>query len=559
MRQEKYDAIVVGSGATGGFAAKELTERGLKVLVLEAGGHIPEALFEQAGGGFAGIGSTARIKAGLTGQHKQARATFYSPDKSFLFVNDREHPYTSPESFFLWLRGKQVGGRFLAWGRVALRMSDYNFKAFSHEGAGFDWPISYADVAPYYGQVESFLGVVGNDEGIDYCPAGTYVRPAGLSTLEKEFKDRAEARWSSRKAMAWRYVRKEATPVDRQGRRTTSPLAAAAATGNLTLIANAPVARVDTDARTGKATGVTYIDATTKERHEVQANVVVLCASTIESIRLLLNSAGGQHPHGLGNSSGLVGRYFMDQSLSLIFGKSPKRCGGEVVDGTSPADDHGGIYFPRFQNLDGNVTHPGFKGGFNIQGVIGRPMVPPDVPSVFGLTGHGEMLPNVENRVSLHGSRTDRLGVPIPEIRVRMRENELAMLKAQVETQKELIKEAGLGIDFAISALGIDPDSPFMPNSPWLERMLFRMTYKQSVSVGAAIHECGGARMGSDPKTSVLNARNQLWDAPNVFVTDSSCFVTNGTCGPTLTTMALTVRACEYIASEYGKTPELHA
>lgn len=558
MTQDFCDVIVIGSGATGGFAAKELTERGLKVLLLEAGGPLPEEKFELAArANFASIGSFARIKAGIAGQHKQALTSFFTPEKSFLFVNDWEHPYESSQDFYLWLRGKHVGGRFLVWGRVALRMSDYTFKFRSHEGTGFDWPISYADIAPYYEKVERFLGVVGNDDGIAYCPSGSYVRPAGLSRAELHFKQAIEARWSDARAMAWRYVCKEATPLDAERNRTTSPLAAAFSTGNLALRVHSPVERINTDPRTGKATGVTYIDKATGARHEARANVVMLCASTIESIRLLLNSAGARHPNGLGNSAGLVGRYFMDQMLTLGFGTAPGFKGGELVDGTTPADNHGGIYIPRFKQL----RHPGeagYAGGFNLQGIIGRPMVPQHMDSVFGLTGHGEILPHEENCIRL-AARRDRLGVPIPAVHIRLRENDLKLLRDQVQTQKDMMREAGLKPDFLISPLGIDPDSPLMPNGRWHERLLFRLAYKRSVAVGGAIHECGGARMGSDPKSSVLNSMNQVWDAPNVFVTDSSCFVTNGTCGPTLTTMALTVRACEHIASEYGHSPELRA
>lgn len=556
MKQDQFDAIVVGSGATGGFAAKELTERGLNVLVLEAGGPLPEEKFELAAKAqFAAIGSWARVKAGMNGQHKQALTSFYSAEKAFLFVNDNEHPYESPQDFYLWLRGKQVGGRFLAWGRVGLRMSDYTFKFKSHEGVGFDWPIGYADIAPYYEKVEQFLGMRGNDDGIDYCPAGSYAQPAGLSKAEQKFKAVVEVQWPGAKAMAWRYVRKEATPVDAQRNRTTTPLQAAAATGRLTLKSHSPVERVNTDARTGKATGVTYIDKATGQRHTVQANVVMLCASTIESIRLLLNSKGEKHSQGLGNSSGLVGRYFMDQMLTLGFGTVPGFKGGELVDATSPADNHGGLYIPRFKQLQ-KPGELGYAGGFNLQGIVGRPMLPPHMDSVFGLTGHGEILPHADNHVRL-APRKDRLGVPIPSVSIRLRENDRKLLADQVDTQMAMMKAAGLSIDFLISPLGLKTDGPFMPNAKWYERLMFRLAYKRSVAVGGAIHECGGARMGSDPRTSVLNPMNAVWDAPNVFVTDSSCFVTNGTCGPTLTTMALTVRACEHIAAEYGHSPDL--
>lgn len=549
---KKYDAIVVGSGATGGFAAKELSEKGLKTLVLEAGPYLDEEKFQKATGRFSSVGSVSRIKAGLSGHHKQARASFYSDDKAFLFVNDWHHPYTSSEDFFLFLRGKNVGGRFLSWGRVALRMSDYAFKTKTKEGIGMDWPVSYDELTPYYEKVEGFLGLIGGEDNIPFVPNGKYIKIAGLSTLEREFKKTVESKWPDRKVMAWRYVKKEATPQDANHKRISSPLAAGMATGNLEIRANAMVAKVNTDPVSGRATGVTYVDAESKKQFTVEADVVVLCASTVETIRLMLNSAGGKHPNGLGNSSGVLGKYFMDQVPSWIFGTVPGRFGGELVDADNPKDNHGGIYLPRFQNLDA-VTHPGFKGGFNIQGIVGRPMVPPGMESVFGLMGHGEMLPYKENYVSLHHSRKDRWGIPIPNINIKMYENEINLLKAQVQTQKELVAEAGYKVDFAISPLGISKEYDLLPNVPWYERLLFKLNYKKSVALGAAIHECGGARMGDNPGDSVLNGYNQCWDAPNVFVTDSSCFPTNGSCGPTLTTMALTVRACEYIVREFGQ------
>ena len=543
----KYDAIVVGSGATGGIAAKELSERGLKTLVLEASPFLAEEKFQKSGGNFSSIGSTSRIKAGLTGHHKQARASFYSEDKAFLFVNDWDHPYTSSKDFFLFLRGKNVGGRFLSWGRVALRMSDYAFKTKTKEGVGEDWPISYSELVPYYEKVEEFLGIIGGEDNIPFVPNGKYIKTAGLSSAEKEFKQTIETKWPDRKVMAWRYVKKEATPEDKNHNRITSPLAAGLATGNLEIRANAIVSKVNTDPQTGRATGVTYIDAESKQEHTVEAGAVMICASTIETIRLMLNSAGGKHPNGLGNSSGTLGKYFMDQVPSWIFGSVPHRFGGELVDADTPKDNHGGIYIPRFQNLD-TSNYPNFKGGFNIQGIVGRPMVPQHMNSVFGLMGHGEMLPYKENYVSLHRSRKDKWGIPIPNINIRMYENEINLLKAQVQTQKEIVAENGYKVDFAISPLGISQEYDLLPNVPWYERLLFKLNYKKSVALGAAIHECGGARMGDSSKDSVLNGNNQVWDAPNVFVTDSACFPTNGSCGPTLTTMALTMRACEYIA-----------
>jgi choline dehydrogenase-like flavoprotein len=553
----KYDAIVVGSGATGGFAAKELAERGLETLVLEAGPALDEVLFHK-GAGMKAIGSISRVRAAIMGQHIQARASFFSPDKRFLFVNDWKNPYTCPpDDFYLWIRGRNVGGRFLSWGRVALRMSDYDFKAASRDGIGEDWPICYDDLAPHYERVERFLGIVGTADGIPNLPDGKYVGRAGLGRVETRFKQAVESRWPARKVVPWRYVAAQATPADATGaKRTTSPLAAAAKTGRMELRANAIVRQIIIDPASGKATGVSYVDAVTKQLRSVSANVVVICASTIESVRLLLNSACAKHPNGVGNSSGLLGRYFMDQIPCLVFGSVPGSDGFELVDGTSPADNHGGMYIPRFQNLE-RRDYPAFARGFNIQGIAGRAPVGAGQPALFGFMGQGEMLPYYENRVSVSASKKDAWGIPVPHIELSMRDNERNMLRCQLDAIKEMVTAAGWSMDFAASLLGLDDPHNVLPNATWFERFMFRRSFRKSMALGAAIHECGGARMGEDPAKSVLNSYNQCWDAKNVFVTDSSCFVTNGTCGPTLTTMALTMRACEYIAQEYGKTSEL--
>jgi choline dehydrogenase-like flavoprotein len=554
---KKYDAIVVGSGATGGFAAKELAERGLETLVLEAGPALDEALFHKRAG-MKAIGSMSRVRAALAGQHIQARASFFSPDKRFLFVNDWKNPYTCPpDDFYLWIRGRNVGGRFLSWGRVALRMSDYDFKAASRDGIGEDWPICYDDLVPYYDQVEKFLGIVGTTDGIRNLPDGKYLAKAGLGRVEKRFKETIEARWPERKVVPWRYVAAGATPADQtNAKRTTSPLAAAAKTGRMELRPNAIVRQIIIDPASGKASGVSYVDAETKQVRSVSANVVVLCASTIESVRLLLNSACAKHPNGVGNSSGLLGRYFMDQTPCLVFGSVPGSDGFELVDGTSAADNHGGMYIPRFQNLD-RRDYPAFARGFNVQGIAGRAPVAAGHPAMFGFMGQGEMLPYHDNRVTVSPHRKDAWGIPVPHIELSMKANERNMLRAQLDAIKEMVSAAGWSIDFAASLLGLDDPDKVLPKATWFERFMFRRSFRKSMALGAAIHECGGARMGSDPAKSVLNSYNQCWDAKNVFVTDSSCFVSNGTCGPTLTTMALTTRACEYIAQEYGKTSEL--
>ncbi len=477
---------------------------------------------------------------------------FFNEDISFLFVNDRENPYScEPGTSYLWVRGRQLGGRFLSFGRVLPRMSDYDFKAASRDGVGEDWPISYADLAPYYERVEEFLGVVGEESDIANAPNGKFIAKAGLTRWEREFKRTVESRWPERKVTPWRYLAARAyrdhVPIT---------ILAAKETGRLEIRTESVVNRVLIDKQTGRASGVAYIDARTKKTAEVTADVVVLCASTIETIRLLQNSACERHPAGVGNSSGVLGRYFMDQCWALAFGAVPGQSGWEMVDegyGDSVSRNPGGIYIPRFQNLE-RVTHPQFKRGFNIQGAIGRFHVPDGAPPLYGFTAQGEMLPQFDNRVTVNRSRKDAWGIPIAHIRCVPGENELKMLQTEMQVLKELVQANGYAIEFAGSYLGLDDPDNLMPHADWLTRYMFRRSYKTTLGMGASIHECGGARMGTDPGKSVLNGYNQMWDASNLFVTDSSCFASNGTCGPTLTTMALTVRACEYIARELGRS-----
>jgi choline dehydrogenase-like flavoprotein len=331
------------------------------------------------------------------------------------------------------------------------------------------------------------------------------------------------------------------------------PILAAKATGRLTIRTDAIVKKITVDPITGKATGVEFIDRVTKETHTVSAKVVVLCASAIESIRLLLNSACSQHPNGIGNSSGLLGRYFMDQCPSMVFGRVPNSKGWELDDSTPPDPFYGptgGIYIPRFQNLD-TITHPKFARGFGIQGTVGRMYVPEDRPSKLGLMGFGEALPNPENRVTLNPKRKDRWGIPIPHIQVSLTQNEHELLRAQTDAIKEMILNSGFEVEFAGSTLGLESSKGAFPEEDPFSRFMFRMNFQQSMNMGAAIHECGGVRMGADPKSSVLNSYNQCWDVKNLFVTDGSSFTSSGTVGPTLTIMAITSRACEFIAQEY--------
>lgn len=550
LSKKHFDALVVGSGASGSIAVKELTERGLEVLLLEAGRDITEADFvpmPPSAPKPMTINLVGRGKAMLKGQYVQSRRAMFKEQTSPFLVNDVKQPYSTKDGDFLWIRGQQLGGRLHSYGRVLLRASDHEFKGASMGRFGEDWPFSYKDLEPYYDRIEEFLGIYGTTEHIDSLPDGHYRGPSLLNTAEKEFKKTVEAKFGDRKVIPWRYAAPNL-------HRVPLGIVAARATGRLTTRTDAVVSRVNVSRKTGKAEGVTFVDRITKKEHTVTTDVVVLCASAIESVRLLLNSATDSHPNGLGNSSGLLGKYFMDQTPSLMFGDDPKHPGHEV-ENPAPEDPYypavGGVYIPQWENVD-RVTNKHFHHGWAVQGTIGRMPVPAGHPGTVGLMAFGEMPAYKENAVTLHKWRKDAWGIPIPQIRLAVTENERELMRAQVKGLRSMANAAGYKVNFAGSPLGLDSFKVW-PNADPISRAAFILAFKKSVSMGAAIHECGGARMGSDPKTSVLNEFNQSWDVPNIFVTDASSYVTNGAVGPTLTIMALTARACEYIANQHAE------
>ncbi|MGH7271070.1 MAG: GMC oxidoreductase, partial [Polyangiaceae bacterium] len=530
-----YDALVVGSGATGSIAVKELTERGLEVLLLEAGRDITPEDFTPPAHAWPhplGVDLMPRIRVGLRGQHVQARRASFKEAFAPLLVNDRENPYTTPRGrYYLWIRGRLLGGRLHTYSRMLLRMSEYDF-------AGGDtrevWPISYADVEPWYDRIEEFFGLYGNSDGLKQIPDGKYIGPAFLTKPELHFKHAVEERWPDRSVVSWRYTapNPERVPLG---------ILAAQKTGRLTVRTDAVVKQISVDEKSGRAAGAVFVDRLTKQEHRVSADVVVLCASAIESLRLLLNSASPKHPTGLANSSGLLGQYFMDQMQSLTYGSSRTYVGWEN-DETTPPDPFyspaGGVYVPRFHNLE-TRTRPDLVTGFSFQAQMGRMPVPDGNAAMFGLMGYGEMLPRRENRITVNHRRKDKWGIPAAHIDVRLTADERTLLGEQVRAAREMLDHADFDVSFAGSALGLDSRDVFQDADP-ISRLMFRLNFKKSMALGAAIHECGGARMGSDPKTSVLNEFNQSWDVPNLFVTDGSCYVTNGQVGPTLTIMALT-------------------
>ena len=547
----RFDAVVIGSGAGGSVAVKELTERGLDVLLLEAGRDLTDADFTPPlpkAPRPLGMDLDLRAKAMLAGQLRQARRSFFSETSNRFLVNDRENPYSAPlGSPYLWIRGRILGGRLNTYGRVLQRMSDVDFKAASRDGRGNDWPISYADLEPWYERVEEFTGVYGNKDGLTHPPDGRYVGPAMLTDVEEEFRDKVAERWPERKVIAWRYA------APNLGRVPVG-IAAARQTGRLTTRTDAVVQRITIDERTRLADGAVFIDRLTKREHRVFADVVVLCASTIESIRVMLNSACNRYPNGLGNSNGLLGRYFMDQTISLAFCSVPQFPGYSKADTLPPADPFypptGGILIPRYENM-GPEPERDFARGISFQGAGGRFPVPDNYPTSFGLGGVGEMLPRYENRISLNGRRKDKWGVPTAHIRCQLGDNDYILVNHQLRALREMTQHVGYQVNFIGSVVGLDSNKVWPEYDP-VRRFIFRRVIRMSLTMGAAIHECGGARMGNDPRMSVVNGVNQAWDVPNLFVPDGASFVSNSTVGPALTIMALSARAAAFIADAHA-------
>lgn len=558
-----YDAIVVGSGATGGWAAKELCEKGMRVIVLEAGRKLdPMKDFTEHKWPYEMPYRGTVDQQLLLRKRQSIQSKCYACNEygHKFFVDDVDNPYTTPEGKpFDWIRGRQVGGRTIMWGRQSYRLSDYEFKAASRDGYGEDWPFSYAELAPYYDRVESFVGISGSAEGLEQLPDGKFLPPMKLTCGEWMLKTAVEKKWRDRRITIGRSA---ILTEKHQGRAachycghcergcTTasyfsspgSTLPAAAKTGRLTLRPNAVAHHIIVDTRTGKAKGVAFIDRVSKKAQEVYGKVVVLCASTIESTRLLLNSATRQHPEGLGNSSGALGHYLMDHTYSVsVTGLVPAAAKYPYNFDDGRAN---GIYIPKFRNV-GNDRQKDFLRGYGIQASVGRTMLPTtlqtipgfgkqfkrqvrdtEAPPSFWIGAFGEMLPRRENRVTINRDKKDAWGIPVAHIDCQYSDNERAMAKDQIATMEEMVTEAG----FQITAMNPHLAAP-----------------------GLCIHEVGTARMGNDAKTSVLNPFNQSWDVKNLFVTDGACFVSQGCQNPTLTMMAITARACDYIIDQSKK------
>jgi choline dehydrogenase-like flavoprotein len=551
--QQTYDAVVVGSGATGGWAAKQLTEAGLKVALLEAGRAVSPKEFTEHMPAYKlkyrdhspEIVRTRPIQ-------KQCYACMeYNYE---WFVNDLENPYsTPPDKPFTWQRLRVLGGRSLVWGRQSYRLSDNDFKAASRDGYGDDWPIGYAELAPYYDLVEKYVGITGAAEGNEMLPDGQFLPPMKMSCGEILLRDRVKAKFGhtvtiGRAAVLTQVHNGRAAchycgPCER-GCSTfsyfSSPFTTvkdAVKSGNCTLITNAVVSHVDMDNGNNKARGVTYVDRLTRQVKEVRGKAVILCAQALESTRILLNSSTREYPNGLANSSGALGRYLMDHVVGA--GASGHLADFKTLPNANEPQRPNGIYIPRFRNTPWSKKSKflrgyGYQGGagaefnFSAEG-YGASLKKSVKEGVYGISlgAFGESLARRDNYIEIDSNLKDAWGIPALRISMTHGDNEAALMDDAGAAAAEMLDAAG--------AKGI--------------RMQARVEMP-----GMAIHELGTARMGNDAKKSVLDAFNQTHDVKNVFVMDGASFVSSGCQNPTLTMMAVTVRACDHLIERFRRS-----
>ncbi|HEX2779297.1 MAG TPA: GMC family oxidoreductase, partial [Gemmatimonadaceae bacterium] len=557
-KADDYDAIVVGSGISGGWAAKELTEKGLRVLIVERGRdvvhgrdyiteHKPIWEFPL---------HDRRINREVQGSEDypvQARTGQFRESNKHFFMRDTKNPYIEDKPF-TWIQGDQVGGKSLIWGRQVYRWSDLDFEANAKDGIAVDWPIRYADIAPWYSYVEKHIGVSGEKLGLPQLPDGEFLKPMEMNAGEKFVKRGIEKNIPGRHVTIGRVA---ILTENHNGRAAchycgpcergcstgsyfssqSSTLPAARKTGRLTVVPNAVVHSLIYDDAANRVSGVRVIDANTKEEREYRARIVFVNASTLGTTRILLNSKSARFPNGLANSSGVLGQNLMDHHFQV-------GARGDIVglkDHYYQGNRPNGIYIPRFRNLGDEKTKRtdyirgyGYQGGasragwgrggsqpgFGVQ--LKRQLHDPGNWSM-GITGFAECLPRAENVVTLDESRKDEYGIPVLRINCTWGPNELAMRKDIAAAAAEMLEAAG--------CRNVTTYDNFNPNGIGAEP-------------GLGIHEMGTARMGRDAKTSVLNAYNQAHDVPNLFVTDGSCMTSSSCVNPSITYMALTARAC---------------
>jgi choline dehydrogenase-like flavoprotein len=559
MPKQIYDALIIGSGITGGWAAKELTEKGLKVLVLEAGRPIvPEVDYVEHVPAwelkFRGWDQRAERER----TQKIQRECYYACDEYShkFFVNDLENPFTTdPDKPFAWIRGRQVGGKSIIWGRQSYRWSDLDFEANLKEGIAVDWPIRYKDIEPWYDYVEEYAGISGQAEGLPQLPDSKFLPPMEMNCAERVVKEAIPKHFDDGRMMT--IGRTAILTQVHKGRAAchycgvchrgcitrsyfsslNSTLPAAEKTGRLTIRPYSVVHSLIFDPETRRVTGANVVDGQSRQALEFYGKIVFVCASALESSRILLNSTSREFPNGLANSSGQVGRNIMDHCMG--------GGAGGVIPGHENEDAFGnrpnGIYVPRFRNV--NSRHPNFLRGYGYQGGgyredwtrgIGSAGLGVDFKNGLrrpgrwhmDFYGFGECLPNPANYLEINPDLKDAWGIPTVKINCVFRDNEKAILQDMATQAAEML-----------AAAGATEIHPYVENNP----------------PGLTIHEMGTARMGRDPKTSVLNAYNQAHDVKNLFMPDGACMASSSCVNPSLTYMALTARAADYAVSQMKK------
>ncbi len=549
--QHTYDAIVIGSGISGGWASKVLCEKGLKVLMLERGRPVEHPNYPTATKDPWQLAHAGRLTQDDRDRCPiQTRHYSYRGDNKHYYINDRENPYTEIKRYD-WIRGDIVGGRSMLWARMTFRLSDLDFEANAKEGIGVDWPVRYKDIAPWYDYVERYIGVSGNRDGIPHLPDGIFQPPMEMNCAELDFKDKLKKKFPDRHLIISRIANLTA-PVKGRGvcqfrnqchrgcpygayfSTNASTMPAAFETGNLTLRPYSLVNRILYDEKKGVATGVELIDTETHEVTEYYSRLIFLNASTIASAFILLNSASSRFPNGLGNDSDQIGRNIMDHHKGSGANAVVEGFEDQYYFGNRPT----GVYMPRFQNIGKHQAD--YLRGYGLQGGAGREgwgslamqsLIGTELKSAaqspgawtINLGGFGECLPYADNRVTLNTDVKDKWGRNTLNMDVSFRDNEQRMNKDMAATAAELFEAAG-----------------YKQVKP----------YENISFPGNANHEMGSARMGRDPKTSVLNGFNQIHAVRNVFVTDGSFMTSSGCVNPSLTYMAFTARAASYAVDE---------